>query len=108
MELLQRFTQGKITMRTTVRTSELLSAFVILLVSSCATRQNERAALTIPYPEPLPDSVPAAFLPGIVSTDSLDFNAAFSPDGKSFYFTRKINNKSKIHVTHYSDGRWMK
>lgn len=105
MELHQRFTQGKIAMRTSLCITVLLSALVTLLVS-CATKPDEKAMLAIPYPEPFPDSVPAAFLPGIVSTDSLDFNAAFSPDGRSFYFTRKIDGKTKIHVTQYSEGRW--
>jgi hypothetical protein len=77
-----------------------------MLLVSCATKPGDKVVLTIPYPEPLPDSVPATFLPGIVSTDSLDFNAAFSPDGRSFYFTRKISGKTKIHVTQYSEGRW--
>lgn len=94
-------------MKTTIITTGSLSALIFVLVSSCTTKHNEQAVPAIPYPEPLPDSVPAAFLPGIVSTDSLDFNAAFSPDGRSFYFTRKIGSKTKIHVTHYSEKHWV-
>lgn len=39
---------------------------------------------------------PETFMPGIISTDSLEFNAAFSPDGNYFYFSRAINGKTTI------------
>lgn len=75
--------------------------------AACAIyNYNGTPAAGIAYPQPLPDTVPTSFLPGVVSTDSLDFNAAFSPDGKSFYFTRSIQKRSVIYVTHYVDGRW--
>lgn len=61
---------------------------------SCGTRsQQPSQALTVSYPTPLPDTVAQTFLPGIVSSDTLDFNAAFSPDGKTFYFSRSYNRK---------------
>jgi Tol biopolymer transport system component len=60
----------------------------------------------IPYPQPGADSIGLRFLPGIVSMDSLDFNAAFSPDGKSFYFSRSKNRQSKIYVTHHDGVKW--
>lgn len=80
---------------------------IVLIASACATRHpEEKTALLISYPEPRPDSVPLVFLPGIVSTDSFDFNAAFSPDGRAFYFTRKINGQSKIYVSHHNSEAW--
>ncbi|WP_298735664.1 hypothetical protein [uncultured Chitinophaga sp.] len=60
----------------------------------------------IPYPQPLPDTAALRFLPGIVSSDSMDFNACFSPDGGSYYFTRSINQQTKIYVTHHEGGSW--
>jgi Tol biopolymer transport system component len=49
-------------------------------------------------------------LPGIVCSggDSIDFNAAFSPDGKSFYFARSQNRKWDIYVSHYDGRNWTK
>jgi hypothetical protein len=60
----------------------------------------------IPYPEPTPDSVATDFLPGIVSADSLDFNAAFSPDGNSFFFSRSRHGKWVILVSVYTGNHW--
>lgn len=61
---------------------------------------------TIAYPAPQPDSAALPFLPGIVSSDSLDFNSAFSPDGKSFYFARSGEGKWMICVTELKAGSW--
>ncbi len=75
--------------------------------SSCTTAHNDaQTAMDIPYPDPLPDSIAIRFLPGLVSKDSLDFNAAFSPDGKSFYFTRSINKQLRIYATHHEGRKW--
>ncbi|HEY5825288.1 MAG TPA: hypothetical protein VIT44_13030 [Cyclobacteriaceae bacterium] len=82
---------------------------LVLLISgiySCRPSGKEKPATQILYPSPIPDSISLSFLPGIVSKDSLDFNAAFSPDGKSFYFTRSENENLKIYVTHYDGQKW--
>lgn len=60
----------------------------------------------IPYPQPYPDSVAKVFLQGLVSKDSVDFGAAFSPDGKSFYFSRSENKQSNIFVSQYDGAAW--
>jgi Tol biopolymer transport system component len=79
--------------------------FCSSIFSSCATKSDEDQA-DIPYPLPHPDSVALPFLPGIVSTDSIDFGSAFSPDGKSFYFSRTENKQSEIYVTHHDGNNW--
>ena len=61
---------------------------------------------TIAYPVPLPDSVPLKFMPGTVTSDNLDFNSAYSPDGKSFYFCRSENSKWVIYVTKFEGNTW--
>jgi hypothetical protein len=45
-------------------------------------------------------------MPNIVSTDSLEFNAAFSPDRNSFYFSRSISKQTRIFVTTKSELGW--
>lgn len=60
----------------------------------------------IPYPQPWPDSLARKFLPGVVCADGLDFNSAFSPDGKSFYFSRSSKGKWDILVSKYENERW--
>lgn len=82
--------------------------FVILLflITRCSSLSDSSSL--IPYPAaPRKDSV-ANFLPGIVSKpgDSVDFNAAFSPDGKSFYFSRTQNRQWDILLTRYEHGSW--
>ncbi len=64
------------------------------------------SAVRIPYPSPQPDTAALKFLPGIVSSDSLDFNASFSPDGRTFYFCRSANGKWNIWQTNYDGGKW--
>jgi Tol biopolymer transport system component len=77
-----------------------------LLLSSCNTRRTGDLPVDIAYPQPAPDSAVLSFLPGTVSSDSLDFNAAFSPDGRSFYFSRSQNKKLAIYVTTYDGKHW--
>ncbi len=70
----------------------------------CCNAEKEK--LSIPYPQPLPDTAAITFLPKLVSSDSFDFNACFSPDGKSYYFTRNENNKTLIYVIRYDGTQW--
>jgi hypothetical protein len=79
--------------------------FVALLIAfQCSTEKNLESQ--IQYPEPLPDTVALRFLPGIVSGDSLDFNSAFSRDGKRFYFARSYKGKWRILETTLDNGTW--
>ncbi|WP_158642502.1 TolB family protein [Chitinophaga japonensis] len=71
-----------------------------------AARCQTAADAQIPYPAPLPDSVALRFLPGIVSGDSLDFNAAFSPDGRSFYFCRSSGGRWQMLCSRYDGEQW--
>lgn len=73
---------------------------------ACIIFRADAQNVNIPYPQPLADSIPLIFLPNLVSKDSLDFNAAFSPDGKSFYFSRSKNRQSKIYYTRYDGTKW--
>jgi hypothetical protein len=77
----------------------------ILVLLSCETKdrlQGER----IVYPEPRPDSGSMIFLPGVVSSDSIDFGSAFSPDGRSFYFARTIDKRSGLYVSKHNGTVW--
>jgi Tol biopolymer transport system component len=85
----------------------VVACFLLSSLPSCNdTTTQQPTATAIPYPQPLPDSIPLIFLPGIVSKDSFDFNAAFSPDGKFYYFSRTMNKQSKIYVSHYNGTAW--
>lgn len=79
---------------------------VLILAIQCG--RGRKSQISAAYPHPLPDTVAIPFLPGIVSSDSLDFNASFSPDGKRFYFSRSNNGKWLIYMTELLEGSWTK
>jgi Tol biopolymer transport system component len=79
----------------------------MLFFLGCGSKGNEVSeSVKIEYPPFASDSGASVFLPGIVSTDSLEFGSAFSPDGRSFYFARSVDKKSKIYVTHHDGKNW--
>jgi Tol biopolymer transport system component len=86
----------------TTTTFRCLIWMALLLVSRAYGQKNPE----LPYPKPPAYGKPEIFLPGIVSTNARDFGSAFSPDGKSFYFARSENGKSKIYVTRYIKKQW--
>ncbi|MGN7723496.1 TolB family protein [Chitinophaga sp. 22620] len=79
---------------------------LLCMVAAVLCLGCQPAVIRIPYPSPLPDTAALKFLPGIVSSDSLDFNAAFSPDGQTFYFCRPAKGKWNIWQTSYENGQW--
>ena len=82
----------------------IASALVVLTITLfCCTNKK---AVEIPYPLPVPDTSAIVFLPGIVSSDSFDFNACFSADGKSYYFTRNESDRTLIYVIRHNGTNW--
>lgn len=85
----------------------LLFFVCCVVITIPAFAQNKKAnQKTIPYPRPPAGDTPIVFLPGIVSGNDNDFGAAFSRDGRSFYFSRTINRQSVIMVSHFIKDRW--
>lgn len=60
------------------------------------------------YPEPKPDSTALIFLKGIISTDSVDFNANFSWNGELFFLTRRNKGKTDIYISIFDGKNWGK
>ncbi len=72
-------------------------------------RPAEFPMLTEPYPAPSePGPEPRLFVPGIVSTgDGNERDISFSPDGKTFFFTRWARGQSwNIMGMIREEGRW--
>lgn len=82
----------------------LTATWLVILAACIASSSCNNSGIA--YPAPAPDSSPEIFLPGIVSSDTLDFNATFSVDGKTFYFSRSRNRKYVIYETVYRDNKW--
>ncbi|MBL0744673.1 PD40 domain-containing protein [Chryseolinea lacunae] len=93
-------------MKTVGELLKILCLISPLFLLSCNVAKDKRDVKNISYPEPLPDSIALVFLPGIVSSDSIDFGSAFSPDAKSFYFSRKKNNRSQLYVSQHNGNTW--
>lgn len=80
---------------------------LIAIALFCAACGNQQSSTTTDsYPSPAPDTTALVFLPGLVSKDSLDFNACFSTDGKTFYFSRSKPGKYLIMESNYINGTW--
>jgi Tol biopolymer transport system component len=85
-----------------------LKQILVFITLISLTQCSNKSDVTINYPDIKPDSIALPYLPGIVCSDSLDFNAAFTPDGKSFFFARSVKGKYKIFVSRFDGKNWTK
>lgn len=53
-----------------------------------------------------PSLVPEIFAPGLISTDAIEFNSVFSPDGREFFFARHHAGVDTMFRAAYAGGRW--
>ena len=79
--------------------------FLIVFLSSCATRNLPRASIT--FSERTID-FPEIFAEGVISTKDINvFNFAFTNNDKTIYFTRRQGNeKQKIYFTNFENNKW--
>lgn len=89
----------------------LLIILSLTLLTSCQAQENTKdkfdfPVLTGPYlGQKPPDFTPEIFAPGIVSTENQhEFCCTFSPDGREFYFNRKM----QIMVCKWRKTGWTK
>lgn len=59
-------------------------------------------------PAPTPQPAPQIFAPGIVSTAAPEFAITFTPDGRTAYFNRMAEDRSRLAIleTRLVDGEW--
>ena len=87
-------------------------AACILATMGCraATQESAAAAAAPPNPpyfgQPTPGLTPEKFAPGVVSTDAIELNGVFTPDGREFFFTRIVDGVDTIHNSVFRDGTW--
>ncbi len=87
----------------------LTAAATLLTLAGCIVEKdsyNQNAAGAWLGQE-TPNSTPQLFAEGIVTTQHPERDAAFSPDGKEFYFTLNGAGYAAIMVVREVDGRWM-
>lgn len=81
---------------------------VVVLFLDCSER-NEFPILEGPYlGQKPPGMTPELFAPGIISTERVELNSVFSPDGKEFFFAATEGDVDIIYYSEQIDGRWAK
>lgn len=83
----------------------ILLSILALLFSYHLIAQNTAKH---PYASAQPIGEPKLFAEGIINIDGEEYGPAFTPDGKSIYFARRINNRKMehIYVSHFDKGKW--
>jgi len=81
---------------------------LVLLSALAGGLMGESPGLTGPYlGQQPPGATPKMFAPGTVCTDEHELNSVFSPDGREFYFTRRIGGRYTIvWMRMGADGKW--
>lgn len=73
---------------------------LVPVLSSCTAPRT-------PLDQPAPSAAPALFAPGLVSTsESVELNGALAPDGREFFFARRIDGVAQLHRSRLVDGKW--
>src|SRR5262245_45360135 len=89
--------------------------FACLLAAAACSRgseENAPAAARVGPPQPpyfgqrLPGTTPEKFAPGVVSTDAVELNGVFTPDGREFFFTRIVDGVDTMYRSVIDSGKW--
>lgn len=85
--------------------------FIIAACTGKAPRESsDSTAATLPNPpymgQAAPGTTPAAFAPGVVNTDAIELNGVFTPDGREFFFTRRLDGVATIHHASFGPVGW--
>src|SRR5262245_759954 len=86
-------------------------AFLSLLASGVypiSTGANHLPSISYQNGSDKPTAEPALFAEGIISTGDMELNAAFTPDGKTLYFTKRTPRPLLwvIVVSRFRGGKW--
>ncbi len=89
---------------------QILAVVVVsAAVTGCCDRRQNIGELSGKYPDhELPDSIPTLFGSGVVSTSHGERDAAFTPDGNEFYFSKKGPVHYAILFMKRNENRWSK
>jgi hypothetical protein len=81
----------------------------LALVTLCVGLMN-RSVQKSPVPKASAQSLPTPqlFVEGVFNTEADEFGPAFSPDGNTFYFTKRINRRDSefIRFSRFENGKW--
>ena len=88
--------------------------FCIVAVTSCSlpTKGERGSSVGLDRPQPpyfgqqTPGTTPVLFAPGAVSTDAIELNAVFTPDGREFFFTRIVDGVFTMYRSVFGASGW--
>src|SRR5262245_9019916 len=87
------------------------AAILASLVACRAGKEKAMAAGALPDPpyfgQSPPSTLPEKFAPGVVSTDAIELNGVFTPDGREFFFTRLVDGVDTMHHAAFVGGAWI-
>jgi len=78
--------------------------FITLLIWRCTGVSDSQHSLY--FRQAPPDSAAVILAPDFICTGLNERDAAFTPDGKSFYFSVWNGTTGSICVSHFQNGRW--
>ncbi|WP_052467138.1 TolB-like translocation protein [Psychroserpens damuponensis] len=97
---------------------KIVTLALVVLLNACETRksitkESDSLAIVNPYlGQKPPGLIPIPFAPGLVSTGIYEYDGAFTPDMRAFYFIRRgeENKKSAFYEYKYNEinGMWEK
>lgn len=95
-------------MQTPLRPVPLRVLYLLPIVVTTACRpEGGLVHLSGPYlGQDPPGLSPKVFAPGVVSTGANELNAAFSPDGREFYFSQWEGGRNTLMRMRTEDGLW--
>ena len=82
-----------------IAASLLLSAALICVSATlaCTAAHSDDLPAHLRYlGQTPPGTTPVLFAPGIVSTDAVELNAVFAPDGREFFFSRLVQGEDTL------------
>jgi Tol biopolymer transport system component len=80
--------------------------FPVLVIASSISLLSAGAARVIALPATTADSTPRVFAPGVISGPADEASPAFTPDGRTVFFTRSNPNQAAILVSQLRNGSW--
>jgi hypothetical protein len=84
----------------------LIFVFALLARGTARPEKLNQGRQTYASSEPL--NTPKLFAEGIVNTEADEYGPAFTPDGQTLYFAKRVNRRDSefINVSRFENGRW--
>jgi len=98
-----------------MKTKSIIIVIVFITSFFGCNAQNEKKTSDFPelkgpyLGQKPPGMVPEIFAPGIISTDEFEFGGTFSPDGETYFFTKRSEyeeDENRIFYSRLVNEKW--